>query len=486
MRDLSDKLTNENAELRNEIEFLNHKVRQMEEAELSRNQLLDELQETQELFNQFMEHSPIHIFFKDDRMRSIRLSRNYEQMLGRPIHDLLGKTMDDIFPSDLAKSMISDDSHILNSGKALIINEELNGRAYITYKFPIHYKGKRRFLAGYTIDITDQKRAEDALIKSEEKFRKAFYICPEPVSINRFDDGTFIMVNQAFTRVTGFTAGEIIGRTSLECNIWNKIEDRQRLFEELKEKGEVIGFEVQFCSKDGGILHGLASTSLIEIHGVQCFLNIVRDITKHIQIEKELKESLKQVRQAIGTTIQVLVSAVEEKDRYTAGHQRRTTDLARSIATELGMSRDRIEGLRLAGIVHDIGKLSVPSEILNKPGILSSLELALIKEHAKIGYDLLKKVKSPWPLADIVHQHHERIDGSGYPQMLRGEEILMEAKILAVADVLEAMSSHRPYRPAPGIDAGLEEIENNKGRMYDADVADACLRLFREKGYQFR
>ncbi len=486
MRELNEKLTNENAELKNEIVFLNQKIRQMEEEGAARSRLLDELQETQELFNQFLEHSPIHIFFKDDNLRSIRLSRNFEEMLGTPVDCLLGKTMDDLFPPDLARSMIADDAYILSSGKNLNVKEELNGRVYTTSKFPIHYKGKLRYIAGFTVDITDQKRTEEALINSEEKFRKSFCICPEPMCINRLDDNTFIMINQAFTRVTGYTGGEIIGRTPIECNIWKNIEDWQRFLNELKEKGEAINFEADFFSKEGGILHGLASSAMIEIHGVQCCLTIIRDITRHIQTENELKESLQQVRVAIGTTIQVLVSAVEGKDRYTSGHQRRATDLARSIATDMGLPRERIEGLRMAGIVHDIGKLTVPSEILNKPGLLSFLELSLIKEHAQSGYDILKNVKSPWPLADIVHQHHERIDGSGYPQRLRGEEIMMEARILAVADVIEAMCSHRPYRPAAGIDAALEEIEKNKGRSYDPVVADSCLKLFREKRFQFK
>lgn len=486
MRDPTEKIKNENVELKKEIALLNLKIQQMEISESTRRRLVGELQETQELFNQFLEHSPIHIFFKDDKLRSIRLSRNYEEMLGRPVHDLLGKTMDDIFPPDLAKSMVADDQYILNSGRSLTVTEELNGRFYTTSKFPIHYKGKLRYIAGYTTDITDRKRAEDELASSEEKFRKVFYICPEPVCINSLADTTFMMVNQAFTRVTGYTAGEVIGKTSEECKIWNNLEDRARLLNELRGKGEIIGFEAEFRSKSGQVLHGLVSASLIDIHGTTCSLAIVRDITRHMQAEDQLINSLKQVRQAIGTTIQVLVAAVEEKDRYTAGHQRRTSDLARSIASEMGLPRDRIEGLRMAGIIHDIGKLSVPSEILNKPGILSSIELALIKEHAQSGYDLLKKVKSPWPLADIVYQHHERLDGSGYPNKLKGEEIIIEARILAVADVMEAMCSHRPYRPASGIDAALAEIENNKGKSYDPAVADACLKLFREKGYHFK
>jgi putative nucleotidyltransferase with HDIG domain len=179
-----------------------------------------------------------------------------------------------------------------------------------------------------------------------------------------------------------------------------------------------------------------------------------------------------------------MVSAVETRDPYTAGHQVRSADLARAIATEMGLPQDKIDGIRMAGSIHDIGKLSIPAEILSNPTKLPELEFSLIKEHAKKGYEMLKDVESPWPLAEIVRQHHERMDGSGYPRNLKGDEICMEARILAVADVVEAMASHRPYRPGLGIDAALNEIEKNKGIFYDDAVADACLRLFREKGFQ--
>jgi putative nucleotidyltransferase with HDIG domain len=179
-----------------------------------------------------------------------------------------------------------------------------------------------------------------------------------------------------------------------------------------------------------------------------------------------------------------MVSAVEMKDPYTAGHQLRSANLACAIATEMGLPREKIDGIRMAGSIHDIGKLSIPSEILSKPTKLTNLEFLMIKEHAQIGYEMLKNVESPWPLAQIVYQHHERMDGSGYPRNLKGDEILLEARIMAVADVMEAMASHRPYRPSLGIEVALEEIEKNKVILYDEAVADACLKLFREKGYK--
>jgi HD-GYP domain-containing protein (c-di-GMP phosphodiesterase class II) len=152
----------------------------------------------------------------------------------------------------------------------------------------------------------------------------------------------------------------------------------------------------------------------------------------------------------------------------------------------MGLPQDKVEGVRMAGIIHDIGKLSIPAEILSKPTKLKEIEFSLIKQHSRSGYEMLKNVESPWPLAEIVYQHHERINGSGYPRNLKGDEILMESRILAVADVVEAMASHRPYRPTLGIEAALEEIEKNKGILYDNTVADTCLKLFREKGYQLK
>jgi HD-GYP domain-containing protein (c-di-GMP phosphodiesterase class II) len=210
---------------------------------------------------------------------------------------------------------------------------------------------------------------------------------------------------------------------------------------------------------------------------------VVRDITERKKAEEELKQTLENLRKSVNATIQVMVSAIEMRDPYTAGHQLRSTDLAGAIATEMGLAQEKIDGIRMAGSIHDIGKLSIPAEILSKPTKLTNLEFLLIKEHPRVGYEMLKDVESPWPLAQIVYQHHERMDGSGYPRNLKGDEILMEARIMAVADVMEAMASHRPYRPALGIEVALEEIEKNKGIIYDDAVSDACLRLFREQSY---
>jgi putative two-component system response regulator len=201
--------------------------------------------------------------------------------------------------------------------------------------------------------------------------------------------------------------------------------------------------------------------------------------------EEELRQSYVKSRRTLEEIVHALASAVEMKDPYTAGHQRRVTQLACAIAREMGLSEEWIEGLRIAAAIHDIGKINVPAEILRKPSALSDLEYALVRTHPQVGHDVLKGIEFPWPVAQIVLQHHERMDGSGYPQGLSGEEIILEARILGVADVVEAMASHRPYRSTLGMYEALGEISQNRGIFYDPDVVDACLKLFTEKGFEF-
>ena len=197
----------------------------------------------------------------------------------------------------------------------------------------------------------------------------------------------------------------------------------------------------------------------------------------------QLVESEKKLKKNLLDSVAVLAAIVEMRDPYTAGHQRRVAEVAVAIANIMQLTQMQIEGIHLAGVVHDVGKIQVPAEILVKPGSLSNLEYMLIKAHSQNGYDLLKTVDFPWPIAQIVLQHHERLDGSGYPQGLKGDQILLEARIISVADVVESMTSHRPYRPSLGIDAALEEIERNRDKLYDPMVVDACIKLFREQGY---
>jgi putative nucleotidyltransferase with HDIG domain len=210
----------------------------------------------------------------------------------------------------------------------------------------------------------------------------------------------------------------------------------------------------------------------------------IDDITKYRQAEEKIQQGLKQLEKSLGDTIKAMSRVVETRDPYTAGHQDKVARLAAAIAKKMNLSEEQISGIKTAGVIHDIGKMYVPADILSKPSKLSSIEMQLIRTHSQAGYDIMKDIEFPWPVARIILEHHERMDGSGYPKGLSSNDILPESRIIAIADVVDAMASHRPYRPTLGIDAALGEIEKNKGVLYDSDGVDVCLTLFREEGFQ--
>jgi len=355
-------------------------------------------------------------------------------------------------------------------------------------KLNVKYIYDSEGLAGADVvahDITDRKRMDVELRESEELFRSYLENAPDGVYMSDLE-GNFLYGNRKCEEIVGYKREELIGKNFLELNILSKNSlDKAIQVLQANSEGKSTGpDEVELISKEGRRIPLEINTNVLQRMGQRIVLSFVRDITERKQSEEKLQQTLENLRKAFIASIQLLVSAVEARDPYTAGHQIRSTNLARAIATEISLPQEKIEGLRMAGSIHDIGKLSIPAEILSKPTKLTNIEFSLIKEHARAGYEMLKDVESPWPLAEIVHQHHERIDGSGYPRQLKGDEILIEARIMAVADVVESMASHRPYRPAIGVEAALEEIKKNKGILYDDAVADACLRLFREKGFQ--
>lgn len=206
------------------------------------------------------------------------------------------------------------------------------------------------------------------------------------------------------------------------------------------------------------------------------------NVAERNRMGQELQESFRRLKKGLEDTISVLARAIETRDPYTSGHQKRVSELSCLIGKEIHLPPEQLDGLRLAGLIHDIGKISIPSEILNKPGRLSEVEYNLIKTHSEIAYEILKDIDFPWPIADMVLQHHERLDGTGYPKGLKSDNILLEAKILAVADVVDAMAAHRPYRPSLGVDQALEEITRSRDRLYDSRIVEACLRVIDREG----
>ncbi|MGP8155000.1 MAG: PAS domain S-box protein [Smithella sp.] len=345
--------------------------------------------------------------------------------------------------------------------------------------------GKPIGFIGIVNDITERKRTEEALKQSESWYRTIFENTGTATIIIE-EDKTISHANTEFEKLSGCSKKEIEERKHWEEFIVQ--EDLERMLTQNRQrivdaKSAPKNCEIRFVDKGGAIKDIVLSIDMIP--GTKKSIAFLLDITERKQGDEKLQHILESLRKAVDTTIQVMVSAVELRDPYTSGHQIRSADIAMAIATEMGLPQDKIDGIRMAGSIHDIGKLAIPAEILSKPTKLTDLEFSLIKEHSRSGYEILKDVESPWPLAEIIYQHHERMNGTGYPRNLKEDEILVEARIMAVADVVEAMASHRPYRASLGIEPALEKIEENKAILYDAAVADACLRLFREKGYQF-
>ncbi|MGA3282607.1 MAG: PAS domain S-box protein [Smithella sp.] len=338
-------------------------------------------------------------------------------------------------------------------------------------------------ILGVIRDITERRKAGEALLESEEQYRLVVENAKESIIITQDEKAVF--ANNAAKDMVGYSK-EILTSKSFTALIHP--DDRNMVVDHhiKRIKGEEVPpvYSFRVITQDGTVIWCELNAAVIQWKGKPATLVFLNNITERKKAEEELQQTLESLRKSIGATIQTMVSAVEMRDPYTAGHQLRVANLAIAIAKEMGLPQDKIEGIRMAGSIHDIGKLSIPAEILSKPTKLTNIEFSLIKEHSLSGYEMLKNVESPWPLAQIVYQHHERMNGSGYPRNLKGDEILIEARIMAVADVVESMASHRPYRPTLGIEAALEEIEKNKGILYDAAVVDACLRLFREKGYQ--
>jgi PAS domain S-box-containing protein/putative nucleotidyltransferase with HDIG domain len=655
--------------------------------------------ESNELFSLFMKNSPIYCFIKavtPSESRNLNVSDNFQDMLGIPASDMVGKTMAELFPADLAAKMTADDWAVISNNIVLRLDEEFNGRSYTSIKFPI-IQGRRTLLAGYTIDITERKRAE-AEIQNLARFpsenpgpilrialdgtllyanpsglsllpkwhlqagqaappmlREAalqainsettqmldleygervysFYVAPivaagyanlyghditerqqaeeelrvkdwaiesslNAIAISDLA-GNLNYVNPAFLKLWGYSSqAEVLGKSSL--GFWQMGEKAAEVVKVLQSQGGWFG-ELIAQGRDGTDFEVHVAASMVK--GVDgqpvCMMASFSDITERKQVERKLEEErillrtlidnlpdriyamdvqgrktlsniadwqasggktmedvigksdmdtyppdlakeywaldkavidtgtpvlnreepgldaqgnsvwvlsskvplrdsqgkiigivgighditerrtyFDKLQKTVEGTVNTIALIVEARDPYTAGHQKRVAVISVAVAKELGLPEEQIQGIYFASLIHDLGKIQVPSEILSKPGKLTRLEFDMIKTHSKVGYELLKEIEFPWPIAEIVYQHHERVNGSGYPRKLKGNRISIEAKIIGMADVIEAISSHRPYRPALGLDVALDEINKNKGILYDPEIVETFIKV---------
>jgi PAS domain S-box-containing protein/putative nucleotidyltransferase with HDIG domain len=290
--------------------------------------------------------------------------------------------------------------------------------------------------------------------------------------------------NAAFEAYIGLAKATLIGKSVFDISPQQLAQKYFEMDSELLERAGSQTYESRVKYADGSI-HDVVFNKATFIDSAGKLAGIVGavfDVSAQKQTELALKETTAKLSHVLKQTVQAMSAITEMRDIYTAGHQQRVADLSSAIAAELNLSEQTIEAVKIAALLHDLGKISVPSEILTKPSKLSYHEFELVKSHAHLGYEILKSIDFPYPIAEIVRQHHERIDGSGYPRSLTGKDMLLEAKIIAVADVVEAISSHRPYRPALGIETALSEIKRLSGKEFDSDVVSACLNLF-QMGY---
>jgi PAS domain S-box-containing protein len=343
-----------------------------------------------------------------------------------------------------------------------------------TYSSPIIRDGKPVGLRGIIIDITERKRAEEALQESEEKIRAIIDASSDVIHLLDIN-GIILSTNKGYAKRLGLEIDDVVGKCVFDYTPYESIHKRKAAIDKVFRTGEPLQLEDK------------AAVSVFESH-IHPVFNPAGEVTavavyaRDITEQKQSEERLKKIMDA---TIETMSKMIEAKDPYTSGHQHRVCQLAVLLAQELGLTEDKIKGIRIASLIHDIGKIGLPTEILSKPTTLTDIEYSLIKGHSQIGYDILKSIDFAYPIARIVLQHHERLNGSGYPNNLKGDEIILEAKIIGVADVVEAMSSFRPYRPALGTDKALEEISKNKDILYDPEVVDACLKIFKEKRFKF-
>ncbi|OGC42469.1 hypothetical protein A2Y85_04710 [candidate division WOR-3 bacterium RBG_13_43_14] len=444
-----------------------------------------ELRESEEKYRVCVENSPLGLTIAQGlppRMTYINTA----------LTEITGYTFDELmnFSDEQIKNLIYEDDRALFFGR---YQSRLDGNPEpSSYEFRINrkdgevrwmriyssrimYKGEPAVQASF-MDITHQRQMQDDLQKSERKYRDLVDNALMGVYKTNLS-GQFVYANKAFARLLEYDNPDDFIKIPVET-IYFESSDRKKFLKILNENGRIDHYELRLKTRTGQERIILVSATLEK----DIISGMLVDISERQQMEERLKHNLEKYQELMLNTIHAMASILETRDPYTAGHQQRVAEFVIYISTAMNLNEIQLKGLHTAAMIHDIGKIYVPAEILSRPSTLTESEFALIKIHPMVGSDILKKIDFPWPVADIVLQHHERLNGSGYPKGLKDNEIMIEAKILAVADVIEAMSSHRPYRAALSIEETVKEIEQNAGILYDPDIVKVTVELIKEKG----
>ncbi|MES9963551.1 MAG: HD domain-containing phosphohydrolase [Candidatus Sedimenticola sp. 20ELBAFRAG] len=423
------------------------------------------------------------LFIHDEHFRIVNANHAYFERTGLSRDEVLGRVYWELFPkSDGPLDGCVEALETKRASKASEITTDA-GEVFLSRSFVVlgdgkHYKHSVHILQ----DITERKWAQEALRSSEERYRLIFEQGGDSIVLVDPRSGEILDFNEQTYSNLGYSKVEFANLKVPDFEVTESVEEVQRHFEKILQTGSDV-FETKHRTKDGELRDVQVTARKITLGGNPYIQAIFTDFTERKHAEEERRKNIERLHGVLVKTIQAIALTVEKRDPYTAGHQERVSDLASAIAIEMGLNDEQVEGIRMGAMIHDIGKVYVPGEFLNRPGKLSADEFSIIKTHAQVGYDIVRDIDFSWPVAEMILQHHERMDGSGYPNGIKGDQIILEARIMAVADVVEAISSHRPYRPGLGMDVALGEITDNRTTLYDPDVVDACLRLFNEKGY---
>lgn len=481
-------------QLMRKLAELRQRIAQLEESEVKRMHAEAAWRESEQRYRRIFDLSPVVISIIDTAGNVLEVNRAIQDFTGYTPDEIIGKHALELpFMPGESKALAMEKLSQTIQGKKIgrydlaIVTKQNEARIGSIVTNPMRDEdGKLIGALVMAYDITDQRRTEEALRQNEETYKTI----TENVNVGVYRNtsgarGKFIEANPAIVKMFGYEYKDEFLSVDV-ADLYQNPEDRKKFNEKILRDGFVKNEELRLKKRDGTPFYGsVSAVAVTDARGdVKYYDGIIEDITGRKRAEEKSRRNHEKLQKIVDATVNALASTTEKRDPYTAGHRQRVTQLACAIAQRMGLSEDTIEGIRVAGIVHDIGKIHVAAEILNKPIQLNDAEMNLVKTHCEVGYEILKNIEFPWPIAEILRQHHERVDGSGYPHGLSGEEILIEARILAVADVVEAMVSQRAHRSALSIAQAMEEISKNRGTLYDSQVVDTCIKLF-DSGFQF-